>query len=152
MSAEQRPEAIAKADQLAWEAPELRQVFTLPDDRETWAHPCPDWCTGDGVGHDPEWATGHARMHESRDLRVRQDAARSYYDPECGGYYAGHLRLRLTSGSRNTDRPQIAISVHWGSANETGMEKTFSLASMFPDEVRELITVLQHLLKVGQEG
>jgi len=113
---EQTPMAIAKADQAAWEARALRQVFTREGDREPWAYPCLDWCTGDGEGHENWWATAHGRRREGASLRVRQDYALAYYDDfgEDGeaGITAAHLEVWLIQGSRSSIGPQIKIDAH----------------------------------------
>jgi hypothetical protein len=144
---------ITAADQRAWEAPALRPTFTPEGGTEKWAHPCPDWCTGTGEGHDLYWATHSARYHRSASLRVRQDAELAFESPleEADGVYAGHLDVSLVANSRALE-PKVWIVSHYGTSDtsDVGNRRKVALAPLYPDEVRELISVLQHLLKVAQ--
>lgn len=134
---------VTRRDQAAWEAPELRPVFTRFGEPEQWPHPCPDWCTGDGPDHEvAAIAARRTRRHRSESIRVRQDAAFGYdsFDgaDDDGGVMAANLEVYLDATSR---------AAHYGK-NER--HATFKVAPMYPDEIRELICVLQHLLKVAQ--
>ena len=143
-------DAITRADQAAWEAPPLRQVFTPDTEREPWAHPCPDWCTQDNPGHDVTETAYGVRTHRSALLRVRMDGAKAYDSEEgdVSGMMAAHIEAALIAGSRDPDRPRIQLVARFGDGG--GREKVWRLSGLFPDEARELIAVLQHLLKVGQ--
>jgi hypothetical protein len=146
---------ITRADQFAWEAPELRPTFIPDGERETWAYPCPDWCTGEGLGHDAERILAKFRTHQSAALRIRQDGGLGYEtsdDPhdELGdddGIRATNLEVSLVASSR-VMTPRVQLVAHYGDG--AGNHKSFRLVGLYPDEVRELICVLQHLLKVGQ--
>lgn len=137
---------IERLDQVTWEAPPLRPTFATVDEHEHMANDCPDWCAGD---HDPEkLMTDSRRMHRSTSLLVRQDNALGYADyvDERPGVMAGHLELQLVARDRDLV-PQVAVIAHWGDGR--GEPKSWRASPLYADEVRELIAVLQHLLKVG---
>ncbi|MBM7518249.1 hypothetical protein [Nocardioides nitrophenolicus] len=147
---DQIPSAITKADQMAWERPELRPTFTPDGKREKWAHPCPPWCDQDGDHHDVLRLIDGARGHMGTPILIRTDGGRGYYDDVAGveGIRNPHLEVRLGAASRALE-PRIQITRVWG---EDGERRSNTIPAMYFDEVRELITVLQHLMKVGQES
>lgn len=157
---EPSPAALTRAEQAAWEAPVLRPVFTAYVEqrtREEWPVDCPDWCQGMGAdGHNLHFRTLSAGRHESTELRVRQDGARAFEGESTDGREGvtqGHLGAQLIAGSRR-HATRVLLTEHWGRTvdGRQGVESSRELAGMYLDEVRELIAVLQHLLKVAQEG
>lgn len=147
---EQNPAAITKADQMAWEAPELRTIFLeLDDGPRDLVSECPDWCDREGLGHDPDRVFEEQREHQGARFRVRQDRS-NYFDRGSEGAEAtaGHLELTLVLHERGVV-PRVHIAQRWGSRGDVC---SHAVGSFYFDEVRELIAVLQHLLKVGQES
>ncbi|WP_418063185.1 hypothetical protein [Pimelobacter simplex] len=152
--------AITKADQMAWEAPFLRPIIRLLDDEPmALADPCPDWCKGDG----PDWCkgdgAGHSadesvfstrRKHKSAELTVRTD----FHYPYAVGDDAiwAHLAVFLEQPERGAEQPHIRIHRRYGDGGTDGGMLAMETAILHFDEVRELIVVLQHLLKIGQES
>lgn len=146
--------ALSKADQAAWEAPALRPTFSAWEATEQWAHPCPEWCSGEGQGHERGRITRGQRQHQSHELLVRHDSLLGYWDvaDEVDGVSSAHIACSLIAGSRQQGDPQIQMVLRYGSVIDgESKRKTFKTGGLFPDEVRELIAVLQHLLKVGSE-
>lgn len=151
---------VTRLDQIAWEAPQLRPTLVPYGAKETWTLPCPDWCTGEGPGHDiGALLLGGWRRHQSASLRVRHDSGRVYEvaDDESDeaadddGIRAGNLELALRASSRAPDRPYVQMTIHGGRAVDGRvMHIKHDVGGFYPDEVRELICVLQHLLKVAQ--
>lgn len=147
---------VTKRDQAAWEAPELRPIFT-PDGRKEagWLTDCPTWCDGDGEGHDPDSVVNYGRRwHESAAYQVRQDTTRGYWTDEDGrdGMMAANFTVQLEMGSWGVF-PKVRLRRWFGMADGKGSWRrgTQDLGSLGQHEVRELICVLQHLLKVAQE-
>lgn len=148
---------LTRLDQAAWEAPALRPVFTAALDTEEWAYDCPPWCRHGDDGH--TLVSGmRGRRHDSSALRVKVDGGYSYWAVDLDdegdeeGVIAAHLAVKLVAGSRSPQDSRIKISYVAGSSDD-GERVSMGLgAPMYHDEVRELIAVLQHLLKVGQEG
>jgi hypothetical protein len=141
---------IDRLDQAAWEAPQLRETYIAEGAHEEWAHPCPDWCLGTSdLGHDAGQIITGSRWHRGPELRVRQDAGVGYDELRDGkdGIRAAHIEARLVAASREMI-PKVQLRVLCG--DRDGKRKGFKLSPLYPDEVRELIGVLQHLLKVAQ--
>lgn len=145
------------AERFKWEAPELRPIAQVEGDKPTpWAYPCPSWCDGKGAEHEEGAHVDNAgnRRHTSPILSVRVDCARPYAVEDGRGrtvYMDGNISAQLSSSSRAPQLPSIRMAVNYGNPDRSGRHATTYLARMFPDEVRELISVLQYLLKVGME-
>ncbi|MFW6776272.1 hypothetical protein ACOACO_18470 [Nocardioides sp. CPCC 205120] len=148
--ASELPTVLARAAQMQWEAPELRTTFVADGDSDPdWFTGCPSWCHG-GTGHESPRPMYGQREHRSASLRVRQDEAGAYREEGDDGVTIGHLECHLVMPSRSTT-PQIQVRARYGHPKDLG-RRDFLLAPMHPDETRELIAVLQHLLKVGTES
>lgn len=135
-------------DLFEFEAPSLRSTTTTPAAPLALTSPCPDWCSGH------EWwagagAAGKAN-HASPSLRVGTDFDFGYEDAkESDRRHKAHVRAWLTQQSRERD-PRIRVGRARGDGyGDPDLERSFDL---YPDEARELIAVLQYLLKVGQES
>ncbi|GAA5143267.1 hypothetical protein GCM10023340_08280 [Nocardioides marinquilinus] len=153
------PAAITRADQAAWEAPPLRPTFVDYDGRAPQVMPCPDWCAQKDSTHRAGLLAEGGRLHRGHFLRVMTTIANGYYDdafPEEGegeadeGVRAAHLRVALVCGWRDST-PRIRIEKLEGKRDERGnsVPTVTQCATLYADEARELIAVLQHLLKVG---
>jgi len=94
-NAEQIPTAITKADQMAWEAPDLRPIECTSD----WYSTCPSWCNGKGRGHEEDQPLFGIRKHQSPEFRVRQDSLYAYWDDD-DSITSGHLALSLVQPDR----------------------------------------------------
>ncbi|WP_340540428.1 hypothetical protein [Nocardioides sp. GXZ039] len=137
--------AVTKADQLAWEAPALRPVFTPDTGTEAWYSDCPTWCTHVDEGHP---ASHRTRRHRGDELCIRLDLAWPFYTrtPE-DGVKAGHLTAHLERADRS-GFTGIRLGLRQGDPSGDVTSTQF-LPAMGRDEALELIAVLQHLLKVG---
>lgn len=144
-----KAKSIDPIDQFEWEAPPLRGTLSTPMEPEKWHTECPDWCTGEGPRHAYDAAVEGQRRHESRPLRVRLDAGRAYDDPEEDGVRAAHFAVTLQKASRSEGRPVIAMTSHYGDGLGKGEHITRVHTQLYVDEARELVSVLQHLIKVA---
>lgn len=155
-TANTRPGRVDVAEQFAWEAPPLRPIDNPAGPSNQFTTPCPPWCFGDdGTGenkHDHYAHLDGVPTHQSRPLNVRQDAVRGYFDDHAGDVVrAGHLAVSLVQPDRAAT-PRVQIVTHWGKSTDQGVvERKFRLSDLYLDEVRELMSVLSHLLKVAQE-
>lgn len=156
---------VQEADQAAWEAPDLRPVFTPFEGHEPWRDECPSWCDGSRAGHEPYTSVANfrnrRRYHSSEPLRVRQDLGPSYYstlDRDEGGHgtegvSASHLELSLFKNDRGREA-LVEMVLHYGETaikDLCGNERQLVIGGWHLDEVRELIVALQHLLKEAQD-
>ncbi len=147
------PAKIEKLDQAAWEAPELQPTFTsYAKGRQEWPLPCPDWCLGDDAeGHQLWHMVSKGRRHQGPVYRVGVDHHWGYETNVDGveGVSRANFEIHLQALSRDL-QPRIALRYNYGDADRH--RRQYVLPALYVDEVRELIAVLQHLLKVGQEG
>ncbi len=142
-----------------WAAPTRRPTFSTEKHPTPLSMKCPTWCQGDGPGH--EWdagANGSWPRHTSPGLRVRIHSGRGYEDTredsdERGDEYGirhANIEAALTRSDRNTGR-ETGIQLTYNAGDGNGGHVQRAIPAMFPDEARELVAVLQHLLRVGQE-
>jgi hypothetical protein len=135
-------------DQAAWEAPNLRSIFVGDlDGPDTLPGPCPSRCEQD---HPVEKRLRFVREHRSTELSVREDHERYYVGDDIDEGIAAHLSFRLVEPVRDTGSPRISMWHVKGDGHGDPIQ--VRAGSFYFDEVREIIAVLQHLLKVGLEG
>lgn len=146
MTTDQIPQAITRADQMAWESPEIRPIeIPLGTGPMDIGSPCPEWCTREGRGHDPHRAADFPRQHESALINVRQEGVYPFDDGDTVRW--AHWRLQLVQATRGAVPRIKIVQVH---ADRDGELVEAIAGRFYLDEVPELIAVLQHLLKVGR--